>query len=177
MFAIYSRLAPLTATARCAIFNPYTILALLTFGIFLFYFFRLILEEPVTTKRSRKTFTTDDKQTSQIQRIYSCLMRGRELWDCWNVINCQKSKLSVKWTFKRIIVIFISNQKKGRPGRAQSVRVELSNRTELFFSQVHWCNKEMIVLATLFLILCQTVGSVLQPENNVTYEGNRFILF
>lgn len=33
----------------------------------------------------------------------------------------------------------------------------------------------MIVWAVLSLILCQPTESVLQPENNVTYESNRFI--
>ncbi|EFX86554.1 hypothetical protein DAPPUDRAFT_236360 [Daphnia pulex] len=69
------RFQPGTQDARCsAAFDPYTILALLTFGIFLVYLFSIVFNQLAITARGRKIKGVSEKETDM---IYSCLLRGQ----------------------------------------------------------------------------------------------------
>ncbi len=73
------RFEPRTQDARCSAFDPYTILAFLTFGIFLIYLFSMVFNQLAITARGRTIRGVSEKQTNM---IYSCLLRGHELWGC-----------------------------------------------------------------------------------------------
>ena len=67
------------STARCSGVDPYTILALLTFGAFLLYLVRIltIQNNLVLSSIFGRSF---DRQEDRVERLYSCLLRGRDLW-------------------------------------------------------------------------------------------------
>lgn len=77
---IHCRAETRALTARCPSLDPYTVIASLTFGIFLFYLFRVLFPTIGVNQGRRSSLRV--KKNAETQRIYSCLLRGNALWQC-----------------------------------------------------------------------------------------------
>lgn len=179
------RVIPQTTTARCPSFDPYTILAFLTFGIFLYYLFRTLVDQNATNRRSYTTLS-GDRHSSETQRIYSCLQRGYEIWECWYWrLTTQSTKFPrIKIEIKSVqssVSIHLLPRVKTRSKFAQSVEGEWPNSTELSLTRRNYCvliDVEVFKTMLKFVVILSFVAVVQSKTNSsidsVSSVGNEF---